>query len=48
MVRLAGCVAFAACLSAGPAQAAFPGANGMIAFTSDRDGNDEILSLIHI
>src|SRR6266542_533118 len=28
--------------SARPALAAFPGANGKIVFTSDRDGNDEI------
>src|SRR5436190_9367020 len=29
----------------GPAQAAFPGANGRIAFYSDRDGNNEIYSV---
>ena len=27
----------------GAGETAFPGANGKIAFTSDRDGNDEIL-----
>jgi Tol biopolymer transport system component len=31
-----------ACLLAAPAQAAYPGGNGKIAFMSSRDGNDEI------
>src|SRR6266571_145044 len=32
-------------LPAGPAHAAFPGVNAQIAFTSDRDGNQEIYGM---
>ena len=39
---VAACALLAAFALAGDAQAAFPGANGKIAFQSDRDGNDEI------
>jgi hypothetical protein len=39
-------VAMAATLVVAPsAQAAFPGANGKIAFTSDRDSNQEICTM---
>ena len=38
-------VAAALTASARPALAAFPGANGMIAFTSDRTGDDEIWAM---
>jgi Tol biopolymer transport system component len=37
-----GLVAFA---DGSDAQAAFPGDNGLIAFTSDRDGNDEVYTM---
>ena len=41
LVLLATVVALLA-LASSPAESAFPGANGMIAFTTDRDGNNEV------
>lgn len=44
--RLAAAAIAALALSApAPAHAAFPGANGTIAFTSDRDGDTEIYAM---
>ena len=43
--RLATAVALTALAIATPSHAAFPGANGKIAFGTDRDGNEEIYSM---
>ncbi len=39
------CAAFAALVLAPSAQAAFPGANGLLAFNSDRDGDFELFTM---
>jgi Tol biopolymer transport system component len=46
MTRLASAaITLAALAIATPSHAAFPGANGKIAFGTDRDGNEEIYSM---
>jgi Tol biopolymer transport system component len=44
-VLLAAALLAGLCLFATPAQSAFPGGNGKIAFQSDRDGNNEIYTM---
>ena len=44
--RLAGaCAALAALVLTSPAHAAFPGANGLLAFNSNRDGDFELFTM---